>query len=333
MKHRKLGANGPSVGALGLGCMGMSPDWYRGADEAESIATIQAATDAGMTLLNTGDFYGMGHNEMLIGRAIAGRREQVFISVKSGLMRAPDGQPVGFDTRPAAVKNFVTYSLRRLGTDYIDLYQPARIDPVVPIEDTVGAIADLVTAGYVRYIGLSEAGPASLARAHAVHPITALEIEYSLMGRGIERNILPAARARGIGIVAYNVLAGGLLGGCIAAGGLPAGDFRAHMPRFAAGNLERNLKLVSRLAGLAQRLNATPAQLAVAWVLAQGPDIVPLVGARTRERLHDAIGALDLSLDAAAIDEAQRCVPQDAVAGSLYGGHVQDSIDRERSTQ
>jgi len=333
MKHRKLGANGPSVGALGLGCMGMSPDWYRGADEAESIATIQAATDAGMTLLNTGDFYGMGHNEMLIGRAIAGRREQVFISVKSGLMRAPDGQPVGFDTRPAAVKNFVTYSLRRLGTDYIDLYQPARIDPVVPIEDTVGAIADLVTAGYVRYIGLSEAGPASLARAHAVHPITALEIEYSLMGRSIERNILPAARARGIGIVAYNVLAGGLLGGCIAAGGLPAGDFRVHMPRFAAGNLERNLKLVSRLAGLAQRLNATPAQLAVAWVLAQGPDIVPLVGARTRERLHDAIGALDLSLDAAAIDEAQRCVPRDAVAGSLYGGHVQDSIDRERSTQ
>ena len=333
MKHRKLGANGPSVGVLGLGCMGMSPDWYRGADEAESIATIQAATDAGMTLLNTGDFYGMGHNEMLIGRAIAGRREQVFISVKSGLMRAPDGQPVGFDTRPAAVKNFVTYSLRRLGTDYIDLYQPARIDAVVPIEDTVGAIADLVTAGYVRYIGLSEAGPASLARAHAVHPITALEIEYSLMGRSIERNILPAARARGIGIVAYNVLAGGLLGGCIAAGGLPAGDFRAHMPRFAADNLERNLKLVSRLAGLAQRLNATPAQLAVAWVLAQGPDIVPLVGARTRDRLHDAIGALDLSLDAAAIDEAQRCVPQDAVAGSLYGGYMQDSIDRERSTQ
>lgn len=332
METRTLGTSGPGVGALGLGCMGMSPDWYRGADDSESIATIQAAIDAGITMLNTGDFYGMGHNEMLIGRAIAGRREQVFISVKSGLMRAPDGQPVGFDTRPAAVKNFVTYSLRRLGTDHIDLYQPARIDTAVPIEDTVGAIADLVKAGYVRQIGLSEAGPATIARAHAVHPITALEIEYSLMGRSVERDILPAARERGIGIVAYNVLAGGLLGGRIGTSGLPAGDFRAHMPRFAAGNLERNLDLVKRFADLAQLLGATPAQLAIAWVLVQGPDIVPLVGARSRDRLREALGATDLSLDAATLQEIQHCVPPEAVAGSLYGGHMQQSIDRERST-
>jgi aryl-alcohol dehydrogenase-like predicted oxidoreductase len=331
MIERSLGRNGPKVGALGLGCMGMSPDWYRGSDESESIATIQAAIDAGVTLLNTGDFYGMGHNEMLIGRAIAGRRHRVFISVKCGLMRAPDGQPVGFDTRPQAIKNFVTYSLRRLRTDYLDLYQPARVDAIVPIEETVGAIADLVKAGYVRHIGLSEAGPGSIARAHAVYPLTSVEVEYSLMGRDVERNVLPAARKLGIGIVAYNVLAGGLLGGRVAAGPVPAADFRSHMPRFLAGNLERNLDLVAQLAALAQRLGMTTAQLAIAWVLARGEDIVPLAGARSRERLREAVGALAHPLDAEAIEAAALCVPAEEVAGSLYGGHMQDSIDRERA--
>ena len=235
MQTRTLGKNGPLVSAIGLGCMGMS-DLYGPADENEGIATIRAAIDGGITLLDTGDFYGMGHNEMLISKALEGRRKGIFISVKFGAMRGPDGSWIGIDTRPAAVKNFLAYSLKRLKTDYVDLYQPARLDPRVPVEDTVGAIADLVKAGHVRHVGLSEVSATTIRKAHAVHPVTALQIEYSLVSRSIELEILPAVRELGIGVTAYGVLSRGLLSGSKLNG--PT-DFRAHLPRFSGENLER----------------------------------------------------------------------------------------------
>src|SRR4051812_22273534 len=273
---RRLGTF--EVFPIALGCMGMS-GMYGAADEDESIATIHQAIDSGINLLDTGDFYGMGHNEMLIGRAIRGRRDKVLLSVKFGAMRGPDAAWLGFDARPAAVKNFLAYTLKRLGADYIDIYRPSRLDPNVPIEETIGAIAELVKAGYVRAIGLSEVGVDTIRRAHAVHPISDLQIEYSLISRGPEAKILPLLAELGIAVTAYGVLSRGLLTGAIPNG---PGDFRAHLPRFAGENRQRNEQLISALNRLAAARGVKPSQLAIAWVLAKGPSIVPVIGARTR---------------------------------------------------
>jgi pyridoxine 4-dehydrogenase len=310
--------------------MGMS-DLYGPADRAESIATIQAALDAGITLLDTGDFYGMGHNEMLIREALAGRpRESVQISVKFGALRGPDGAWLGYDCRPQAVRNFVAYSLKRLGTDYIDIYRPARLDPAVPIEDTVGAIAELVKAGYVRHIGLSEVGAETLRRASSVHPISDLQIEYSMISRGIERAILPAARELGIGVTAYGVLSRGLISGHWSKERQGDKDFRSlASPRFQGDNLDANLALVERLRALAQELGASVAQLAIAWVAAQGADIVPLVGARRRDRLQEALGALDFSLKSEDLARLEAIVPPDAAAGPRYNPAQMAHLDSE----
>jgi aryl-alcohol dehydrogenase-like predicted oxidoreductase len=332
MKMRRLGRNGPEVSALGLGCMAMSGT-YGPAVDAESIATVHAALDAGITMLDTGDFYGMGHNEMLLRQALdGGRRERVFLAVKFGAQRAPDGAWIGFDGRPAAAKNFLAYSLRRLGTDYVDLYQPARVDPAVPIEETIGAVADLVRAGYVRHAGLSEASAATVRRAHAVHPIAALQIEYSLLSRGVEAGILPALRELGIALVAYGVLSRGLLGrhGAHAADSAAAGDTRRHFPRFQGENLERNLGLVEALSQLAAAKGATVPRLAFAWALSRGDDVVPLAGARTRAQLADLLGALDLDLSAADLAALERAVPPGAAAGDRYNTAGMAGLDSER---
>ena len=333
MQTRRLGRNGPEVSALGLGCMAMSGT-YGPAVDAESIATVHAALDAGITMLDTGDFYGMGHNEMLLRQALdGGRRERVFLAVKFGAQRAPDGAWIGFDGRPASVKNFLAYSLRRLGTDYVDLYQPARVDPVVPIEETIGAVADLVRAGHVRHAGLSEASVATIRRAHAVHPIAALQIEYSLLSRGVEAGILPALRELGIALVAYGVLSRGLLGrrGTHAAdAAVAAGDTRRHFPRFQGENLERNLGLVEALGQLAAAKGATVPRLAFAWALSRGDDVIPLAGARTRAQLADLLGALDLDLSAADLAALERAVPPAAVAGDRYNAAGMAGLDSER---
>ncbi|MGK2936372.1 MAG: aldo/keto reductase [Solirubrobacteraceae bacterium] len=316
---------------LGLGCMGMS-DFYGRADDAESVATIHSALDAGVVLLDTGDFYGMGDNEMLIRRALEGRdRDDVRISVKFGAQRDPAGQWLGHDARPRTVKTALAYTLRRLGTDHVDVYRPARLDPDVPIEETMGAIAELVDAGYVRAAGLSEVGAETIRRAAAVTPITDLQIEYSLVARGIEREILPTCRELGIAVTAYGVLSRGLISGHWSAGrSLAPQDFRAWIPRFAAGNVERNLGLVEELRRIADDLDASVAQVAIAWVLSRGEDIVPLVGARTRERLHEALAALDVHLDADALAAIERAVPADAAAGSRYPEEQMATLDSER---
>ena len=288
--------------------MGMS-GMYGPADRAESLATIHAALDAGINLLDTGDFYGMGHNEMLIGEALKGRRDEALISVKFGALRDPDGAWLGYDARPAAVKNFLSYSLKRLGVDHIDIYRPARLDPKVPIEETVGAIADLIEAGHVRHVGLSEVGAETIRRAHAVHPIVDLQIEYSLISRGIEDAILPTCRALGIGITAYGVLSRGLISGHWSKAARDRSDFRAHNPRFQGENLEKNLALVETLRGVAEARGVSPAQIAIAWVLARGEDIVPLVGARRRERLEESLGALDVKLSDDDLAAIERAVP------------------------
>jgi aryl-alcohol dehydrogenase-like predicted oxidoreductase len=328
---RKLGTNGPDASAISLGCMGMS-GIYGPSDEAESIATIHAALDAGINLLDTGDFYGMGHNELLIARALADRgREDVLISVKFGAQRGPDGVPLGFDARPAAVKTAIAYSLQRLRTDHIDIYRPARLDPNVPIEETIGAIAELVQAGYVRWIGLSEVGPETIRRAAAVHPISDLQIEYSLISRGLEREILPACRELGIGITAYGVLSRGLISGHWSADRTFAGgDFRSRAPRFQAENLERNLSLVDALRAIAEARGATVAQIAIAWVLSRDEDIVALVGARTRERLSEALGAGELKLSDQELDRIEEAVPPDAAAGGRYPEAQLAHLDSER---
>src|SRR6476660_4530176 len=299
MQQRSLGTSGPVTSALGLGLMGMS-GMYWPADESESLATIDAAVAAGIVLLDTGDFYGAGHNELLAGRALRRyRREDVQLSVKFGALRDPSGGWLCTDARPAAVKNFLTYTLTRLGTDHVDIYRPARLDLAVPVEDTVGAIAELVQAGYVRHVGLSEVGATTLRRAVAVHPVADLQIEYSLVSRGIEQEILPTARELGIGVTAYGVLSRGLISGHWSPENAAAGrDFRAHLPRFSGENLTRNLTLVDALRAVAAERDATPAQVAIAWVLARGEDIVPLIGARRRDRLDEALGALDLALTA-----------------------------------
>jgi pyridoxine 4-dehydrogenase len=318
MNKRKLGSSGPVVSMIGLGCMGMS-DFYGPADRGESIATIHAALDAGITLLDTGDFYGMGHNEMLIREALTGRNHNdVQISVKFGALRAPDKKWLGYDSRPAAVWNFLSYSLQRLGVDHIDIYRPARLDPSVPIEETIGAMADMVKAGYVRHIGLSEVSSDTIRRAHAVHPISDLQIEYSLLSRGIESDILKTCRQLGIGITAYGVLSRGLISGHWAKDRAVAQDFRATSPRFQAENLDANLALVNSLVGLARQIGATSAQVAIAWVAAQGNDIVPLVGARRRDRLLEALGAMDVTLEPAHLAELAKAFPPGVAAGARY---------------
>ena len=326
VKTVTLGRNGPPVSQAGLGCMAMS-DMYGPADESESIATIHSALDAGITLLDTGDFYGMGHNEMLIRRAIEGRRKDVFLAVKFGAMRGPDGSFVGYDRRPEAVKNFLSYTLRRLGTDYIDLYQPSRVHGSVPIEETVGAIADLVRAGYVRHIGLSEASAATLRRAFQVHPLTALQIEYSLVSRGPEATIFPAARELGMGVTAYGILSRGLLSGSPVTS---PRDIRQQMPRFQGGNYEKNQALVNTLAELGRSKNATGAQIAIAWVASRGADIIPLIGARRRSQLAESLKALDLRLTAEDLARMEQAIPANAVSGTRYSEDHMRWLDSER---
>ncbi|SDT35336.1 Predicted oxidoreductase [Streptomyces sp. TLI_053] len=327
---RTLGTTGPTVSPLGLGCMGMS-DLYGPADEAESIATVHAALDAGITLLDTGDFYGMGHNELLIHEALRGRdRENVRISVKFGAQRSPDGQWLGYDARPAAVKTALAYTLRRLRTDHVDIYRPARLDPAVPVEETVGAIAELVQAGYVRHIGLSEVSADTLRRAAAVHPISDLQIEYSLISRSVEAGILPAARELGIGVTAYGVLSRGLLSGHWQNDRELAGtDFRGHSPRFQGDNLTHNLRLVDALRAVAAERNATVAQIAIAWVASRGEDVVPLVGARRRDRLTEALGALDVTLTEADLTAIEAAVPAGSAAGDRYAAAQMAHLDSE----
>ena len=329
LNNYRLGVTGPRVSAIGLGCMGMS-GMYGPSDRAESVATIHAALDAGVTLLDTGDFYGMGHNELLIGEALqGGRRDQAILRVKFGALRDPAGGWMGFDARPAAVKTFLAYTLQRLGVDHIDIYRPARLDPNVPIEDTIGAIADMVKAGYVRHIGLSEVGAHTLRRAASVHPIVDLQIEYSLLSRGIEAAILPACRELGIGITAYGVLSRGLLGGRWHAAG--PGDWRAHSPRFQGENAARNLALAETLRHAADLRGVTVAQAAIAWVLAQGHDIIPVLGARRRDQLAETLGALAVDLapeDLAAIEQA---VPKGSAAGTRYAEAQMAHLDSERT--
>ena len=330
MQRQPLGATGPQVSALGLGCMGMS-GMYGPADRQESLATLHAALDAGITLLDTGDFYGMGHNELLLAEALAAvPRERFQVSLKFGAQRDPAGRWVGFDGRPAAVKTALAYSLQRLRLDYIDIYRPARLDPQVPIEDTVGAVADMIRAGYVRHIGLSEVGAATLRRAAAVHPICDLQIEYSLLSRGIEAAILPAVRELGIAVTAYGVLSRGLISGHWQHRPLDPGDWRTHGPRFGAGNLEHNLALVEALRRLAAERRISVAQLAVAWVRTQGADIIPLVGARRREQLAEALGALAVQLTSEDLAAIERAVPKGAAAGERYAPAQMAHLDSER---
>ncbi len=329
MRTRTLGPQGPAVSALGLGCMAMSGA-YGPVDEAEAIATLHAAIDAGVTLLDTGDFYGMGHNELLLREALrGGRRERVFIQVKFGAQRAPDGAWLGYDARPQAVKTALAYTLRRLGTDHVDVYQPARLDPAVPIEDTVGAVADCVRAGWVRFLGLSEMGAETIRRAHRVHPVTQLQIEYSLMSRGVEREILPVVRQLGVGVTAYGVLSRGLLG-ATPAKPVAGADFRAHAPRWQGDNLRRNLTLADALEAVARERGATRAQAAIAWVLSRGDDVVPLVGARTRAQLRESLAALDLALGPEDLARIERAVPAEAVAGDRYAAPQMAMLDSER---
>ncbi|HXQ83181.1 MAG TPA: aldo/keto reductase [Xanthobacteraceae bacterium] len=331
MQQVKLGRNGPTVSAFGLGCMGMSGG-YGPADDKESIAAIHAALEAGITMIDTGDFYGMGHNEMLIREALkGGKRERAFLAVKCGAMRSPDLKFLGDDGRPQAVKNFLSYSLRRLGTDYIDLYQPSRVDPAVPIEDTIGAIAEMVKAGYVRHIGVSEASARTLRRAHAAHPIAALQIEYSLFSRGIERDIVPTLRELGIALVAYGVLSGGLISDRAEAARTAASEIRTRKPRFFAENFARNVALVAALGKIAREKGASTAQLAFAWVKSRGDDIVPLIGARRRDQLTEALGALDLKLTPADLARIEQAAPPAAVAGTRYLLAVLAHMDSEHA--
>jgi aryl-alcohol dehydrogenase-like predicted oxidoreductase len=325
-ERRQLGEAGPQVFPLGLGCMGMS-GMYGPTDDVESVATIQAAIDAGIDFIDTGDFYGMGHNEALIARAIAGRRDAVTLSVKFGALRGPDGAWLGFDARPAAVKSFAAYSLKRLGVEVIDVYRPARLDPTVPIEDTVGAISELIRAGYVRHVGLSEVGVETIRRAHAVHPVVDVQLEYSLASRGPEAKLFPALDELGISATLYGVLSRGLL-----AGSKPksAGDFRAYLPRFAASHQSENTSVIERLHRFAEERGMSAGQLAIAWARAKAPRHVTLVGAKTRAQLKDALGALDKPLSSSDIQMLERIVPEGTIAGSRYGAEQMKHLDSER---
>jgi aryl-alcohol dehydrogenase-like predicted oxidoreductase len=323
---RKLGATGPDVFPIALGCMGMS-GIYGPTDDAESIATIHAAVDAGVNLIDTGDFYGMGHNEMLIGRALHFQRDKVLLSVKFGAQRAPNGDWLGFDGRPAAVKTALSYSLKRLGVDHIDIYRPARLDPAAPIEETIGAIAEMIEAGYVRHIGLSEVGPETIRRAAAVHPIVDLQIEYALISRSPEAKIFPVLDELGIAATTYGTLSRGLLSGSQLAA---AGDARSHFPRFKPENLATNQKLVARLKEVASAKGNTPAQLAIAWVLAKQTFVVPVVGARTRSQLTESLSALEVKLNAEEIAAIEASVPAEAVAGTRYEAMQMRNLDSEK---
>jgi aryl-alcohol dehydrogenase-like predicted oxidoreductase len=326
IEPRELGSTGLKVFPLALGCMGMS-GMYGASDDNESIATIHAALDAGVTLLDTGDFYGAGHNEMLIGRALKGRRDQALLSVKFGALRSPEGGWGGFDSRPVAVKNFAAYSLKRLGVDHIDIYRPSRLDPNVPIEDTIGAVGDLIRAGYVRFAGLSEVGVDTIRRAHAVQPIADLQIEYAIVSRGPEKAIFPVLEELGIGVTAYGVLSRGLLSGSKPTGG---GDIRGHFPRFAGENLSHNEKIVEDLKQLAAEKGLTPAQLAIAWVLAKGRRIVPVIGARTRKQLAESLAALQAKLSAADLERIEETILPSAIAGTRYDERQMRMLDSEK---
>ncbi|MEW2574538.1 aldo/keto reductase [Streptomyces sp. NPDC047070] len=319
MPTRTLGSTGPAVSALGLGAMGMSGA-YGAADRAESIATVHAALEAGVTLFDTADFYAMGHNELLLAEALRGRdRDSYRLSVKFGMLRGPGPDFGGYDGRPEAVKNFLAYSLTRLGTDHIDIYRPARLDPDVPIEETVGAIKEMIDAGHVRRLGLSEVDAATVRRAHAVHPVADLQIEYSLISRAVEADVLPTLRELGIGLTAYGVLGRGLISGHWSADRAAGpGDGRGFSPRFSDGNVEHNLTLVEAMRGIAEAKGCTVAQLAIAWVAARGEDIVPLVGARTRERLAEALPALSVDLTADDLAEIEKAVPPGSARGDRY---------------
>ncbi|WP_329236463.1 aldo/keto reductase [Actinoallomurus sp. NBC_01490] len=319
MQTRNLGRTGPAVSALGLGAMGMSGA-YGAADRGESIATVHAALEHDVTLIDTADFYAMGHNELLLAEALRGRdRDDYVLSVKFGMLRGPGSAFGGHDGRPEAVRNFLAYSLTRLGTDHIDIYRPARLDPAVPIEETVGAIKEMIDAGYVRHLGLSEVDAATIRRAHAVHPVSDLQIEYSLISRAVEADVLPTLRELGIGLTAYGVLGRGLISGHWTAGHAAGpGDSRGAGPRFSSGNVEHNLALVEALRRVAEAKGCTVAQLAIAWVAAQGEDIVPLVGARTRERLAEALPATELDLTADDLAEIEKAVPPGAARGDRY---------------
>jgi aryl-alcohol dehydrogenase-like predicted oxidoreductase len=323
---RSLGSAGPTVFPLALGCMGMS-GMYGPSDENESVATIHAALERGVTLFDTGDFYGVGHNELLLGRALRGRRDRAFMSVKFGGLRSPDGRWGGIDARPAAVKNFLAYSLVRLGVDHIDIYRPTRLDPAVPIEETIGAIADMVKAGYVRAIGLSEVGPETIRRAHAVHPISDLQIEYSLISRGAEAKIFPLLEDLGVGVTAYGVLSRGLLAGSRPAG---HGDLRSRLPRFTEDNRAHNEPLVAALGKLAAERGVTASQLAIAWVLAKGKHFVPVIGARTRMQLAESFGALEITLSPGDVARIEAAMPESAIAGTRYDAHQMKVLDSER---
>ncbi len=325
-QSRKLGATGPEVFPIALGCMGMS-GMYGATDEAESLATIHAAIDAGVTLLDTGDFYGMGLNEMLIGRALRLQRDQVLLSVKFGAQRGPNGAWLGFDARPVAVKTALAYSLKRLGVDSIDIYRPSRLDPSVPIEDTIGAIAEMVQAGYVRHIGLSEVGPETIRRAAAVHPIVDLQIEYALVSRKPEAKIFPALQELGIAATTYGTLSRGLLSSSQPAA---QGDFRLRLPRFTGDNLSRNQQLVARLGEMAAARGITQVQLSIAWALAKQSFIVPVIGARTRAQLAESLGALQVKLTPEEIAALEAAVPPDAVAGTRYDEMQMRHLDSEK---
>ena len=325
-QHRKLGRSGHDVFPISLGCMGMS-GVYGPADEPESLATIHAAIDAGINLIDTGDFYGMGHNEMLVGKALRFFREKVLISVKFGAQRGPDGSWIGYDARPAAVKTFLAYSLKRLGVEYIDIYRPARLDPNVPIEETVGAIAEMIQTGYVRHVGLSEVGPETIRRAAAVHPIVDLQIEYSLISRGPEAKIFPVLDELGISVTAYGVLSRGLLSGSAIGG---RGDARNHFPRFKSENRSANGQLITKLKELAAARGITQSQLAIAWVLAKSPSIVPVMGARTRAQLNETLGALDVKLSAQEIAAIEAAIPANAAAGTRYDPSQMRVLDSEK---
>ncbi|WP_433309007.1 aldo/keto reductase [Micromonospora sp. CA-269861] len=333
LRRRRLGATGPEVSIIGLGAMGMS-DLYGPADEAESVATLHAAIDAGVNLVDTADFYGSGHNELLIGRVLRERRrDEVVLSVKFGARRTPDGgfQAAPYDVSAAAVKDRLAYSLRRLGTDHIDIYRPSRLNPQVPIEETVGALLEMQQAGYIRHIGLSEVGADNIRRAAAVAPISDVQIEYSLLSRGPEATILPTLRELSIGLTAYGVLSRGLLSGHWSADReLTGTDFRANSPRFQGEHLAANLRLVEALGRVAQRLGATTSQVAIAWVAAQGDQIVPLVGARRRDRLTESLAAVDLVLDQDTVDEIERAVPAGAASGQRYATAMMALLDSEK---
>lgn len=326
-KRTKLGKTGPDVFPIGLGCMGMSGGVYGEADENESIATIHRAMERGVTLLDTGDFYGMGHNEMLIGRAIEGRRDKVFLSVKFGAMRGPDNSWGGVDTRPAAVKNFLAYTLKRLKVDHIDIYRPARLDPNVPIEDTVGAIADMIKAGWVRHVGLSEVGSDTIRKANAVHPIVDLQIEYAIATRAPEEKIFPALEELGMSATLYGVFSRGLL-----TGSKPSkkGDYRGFLPRFTGDNAATNAAVVRNLEAFAKERGMTLAQVTLGWVLAKQPRLVPIVGSRTRAQIDDALGALDKPLSASDVAALEELVPKDAIRGSRYAEEQMRHLDSER---